>query len=173
MKQTIRLTESDLRKMVKRVIKDVVKEGKVIQNKIPYPLDSGDYVDDEGNIVFAEKSKYADQYNHPEAIAKRDLRRKGNIYGKREKRLALDGLLNDQSLEANLRYLKQSEEWWLNELSKWGQAQWMYIDLGEGKRVGATSLMELWEMHWDSGIYYQFIVRKYREKDVTGEGLEY
>ncbi len=159
----IRLSESQLHKVIKESVKKILREGKRINNRVPFPLSDMDYVNDDGDIKTLRKDKFADEYTSSKAEAKRKER---SISKRTEKmrRLFYDGILKDTSLEANLSALKQGDDKWMNEPSQWGAAQWMYFDPTEGKRVGATPLMELWEI---DGMYH-FIVRKGKEKEVLG-----
>ena len=161
-KNRIRLTESQLHNIIKESVKRIINEGERINNRVPFPLSDMDFVNDDGGIETLRKDKFADQYTTPEAEAKRKERLQNKMNNIR--RLFYDGILKDTSLEANLRALKQGDDKWMDKLTQWGAAQWMYFDPSDGKRISATPLMELWEI---DGMY-QFIVRKGKEKDVLG-----
>lgn len=70
-KNRIRLTESQLHRVIKESVKRIINEGKRINNRVPFPLDDMDFVNDDGNIETLRKDKFADQYTTPEAEAKR------------------------------------------------------------------------------------------------------
>ena len=166
MKKQIHLNESELHRLVKesvrRVLRESMNEGKKVNNRIPFPLDDEDFVNDEGNIEKLHKDKFADKYTSDEASKKREMRWQQKMATNR--RLVYDGILRDESLEANINFLKRGDEKWYEDLSEWGATQWMHFDQNEYKRIAWTSLMELWNV--DST--YMFVVRQGKEQEVLG-----
>lgn len=128
MSRHIRLTGNDLHRVIEESVNRVLmesirsralrlREGKYVNNRVPFPLSNMDYVNDDGDIETLSKDRFADEYTSPEAEAKREERFKRT---EKAQRLFYDGTLKDTSLEANLRVLKQGDDKWMDMLSKWG-----------------------------------------------------
>ena len=161
-KNTIRLTESQLHSMIKECVKSILSEGSKIQNRVPYPLADEYHFDDNNNLQFKPKDPYADEYTSLEAKNKRNIRHQQR-YNKNNMRLWFDFTLNDQSLQANLDYLRQGDDFWLKEGEGLGVLQWEYFDptKSNAKRISVNNLVELWNI---DGMYF-FLVRKDKEKE--------
>ena len=155
-KRTVRLTESELKRIINESVKKILKEGKIENNRIPSA--GWIYNDDEtGDFHVEEPDPWYDNYKSPEASQKRSDRfwksREGN------QRLWVDYIWDDKSDALNV--LKNEYETLKQDVE---QEPWVvqWQSAPNGKRISWNMDLELWEL-FDGG--YAILVRRGKEKN--------
>lgn len=147
MKKTIRLTESDLHKVIKESVKRILKEGKYTNNIVP--RQGMDFIDDDGNFVSIPEDPFYKEYSSDSAKAKRRERSKSRI-NRNDSRLWLDGGWDGDTLETALDRLKNHPE--QLELTpselRMGAVQWLGdpTSIKGARRIGVNDMWELWDI---------------------------
>ena len=157
MKRTIRLTESDLHRVIKESVRRILREG-VNSNNI-VPRQGMDFIDDDGNFVSIPEDPFYKEYSSDAAKEKRRERAKSRINGN-DSRLWLDGGWDGDTLDTALDRLKNHPE--KLELTpsemQMGAVQWLGdpTTIEGARRIGANNMWELWDIDG----YPTYILRK-------------
>lgn len=153
-KNTIRLTESDLKRVISESVKRVLKEGKFENNRVPY---DGWFSDDEetDEMTWFEPDPWFDEYNSPDAKKKRNDRWKSR---ESNQRLWYDYIWDDKNEVLDL--LKNNYDSLIQDVEGdlWA-LQWQGAP--EGRRISVHGDFEAWELANDA---YALIVRVGMEK---------
>ena len=159
-KSTIRLTESELKQIISESVKQILKEGKYVNNRKPF---EGGYFYDDDNLTYVEKDPWYDATQTPEAKQKHK-ERVDRMWANKQRRLWYDYIWKDKNEVLNL--LKNNYDSLIQEVEEdiWA-LQWQYAP--EGRRISVHGDFEAWELISGG---YALIVRvgmekKYAEDD--------